>query len=58
MAKNTPNTIKEKFELWVLNYFGDHMRHSLKAFDNESGYQDEMLNAIWIGFNAGLLITE
>tara|TARA_B100001059_G_C17712565_1_gene516283 strand:- start:659 stop:832 length:174 start_codon:yes stop_codon:yes gene_type:complete len=57
MAKKNQTTIKEKFELWILNHFGHHMRHSLKAFDNENGYQDEMLNAIWVGFNAGLLMA-
>ena len=43
--------MKELFEKWAVSHFGKHLEALFKNFDKEDGYQDETLNAMWIGFN-------
>ncbi|MCJ0814930.1 hypothetical protein [Vibrio vulnificus] len=49
---------KQKFETWIISQFGKHIENKLAQFDEEDGYHDEVINAMWIGFNAGLLLAE
>ena len=58
MATNNLNKIKVKFEVWATAQFGYNINIKLKQFDIEDGYQDPTINAMWIGFNAGLLQAE
>jgi len=48
--------MKEKFELWIVNQFGEHVKNQLVDFHVEDGYHDSIVNAMWIGFNAGALM--
>jgi hypothetical protein len=55
---NTDNeSTKVKFETWIKANFGDNISPRLEEFDIEDGYQDQTINAMWIGFNAGLLLA-
>ncbi|WP_158683778.1 hypothetical protein [Pseudoalteromonas sp. T1lg22] len=49
---------KPKFERWALQQFGSQIQSRLAGFDIEDGYHDELINAMWIGFNAGLLLAD
>ena len=49
--------MKSKFEEWVVTQFGDHIKKSLVDFHEEDGYHDQIINAMWIGFNAGAALA-
>tara|TARA_Y100001938_G_C7834959_1_gene303293 strand:+ start:300 stop:464 length:165 start_codon:yes stop_codon:yes gene_type:complete len=47
---------KELFEQWLITQFGpDHLRGL--SFDVNNGYSSQTINAMWIGFNAGIELT-
>ncbi len=48
--------MKEQFEVWIKTQFGDRITPKLLEFDIEDGYADEVINAMWVGFNAGAAI--
>jgi hypothetical protein len=48
---------KELFEKWVVGQFGDHMKGRL-GFDRMTGYADEDVNAMWVGFCAGHMLAQ
>ena len=48
--------MKEKFEEWVVAQFGEKMKE-LFAYDEKNGYVDQVVNAMWIGFNAGYVLA-
>jgi len=43
--------MRELFEKWVVSHFGGHVKDVLSEFDEEEGYIDPVVNAMWIGFN-------
>ncbi len=43
---------REKFHKWFLAQFGEDKLYNL-VWDRMTGYTDEMVNSLWIGFNAG-----
>jgi len=43
--------MKELFEKWAVTHFGKHIESVFADFDEEDGYHDQILNAMWIGFN-------
>ncbi|MEC8325907.1 MAG: hypothetical protein VX100_07405 [Pseudomonadota bacterium] len=47
---------KALFESWLVNQFGSQINSQLK-FCMEDGYKDHAINAMWIGFNAGIELT-
>ncbi|MBS3796699.1 hypothetical protein [Pseudoalteromonas sp. BDTF-M6] len=47
---------KHKFERWIITQFGEHIKRKLADFDIEDGYHDETINAMWIGFCAGMMV--
>ena len=48
--------MRELFEKWVIEQFGDSGKVLLRGFDEKEGYPDEMANSMWIGFNAGYML--
>ena len=48
------NKTRKIFEVWVLEQFGKNGKVMLGNFHEEDGYEDQTINAMWIGFNAGL----
>ena len=48
--------MNELFESWVLAQFGKDKRALLSKINGE--YVDEMINAMWVGFNAHAEITK
>jgi len=48
------NKTRKIFEVWVLEQFGKNGKVMLGNFHEEDGYSDETINAMWIGFNAGI----
>lgn len=48
--------MKKLFEKWVVANFGEEFRESLKGFD-KNGYPDEIINAMWIGFNGYAILS-
>ena len=49
--------MKEIFEEWVVKQFGEKVRSMLALYDEKKGYEDENLNSMWIGFNAGYVLA-
>ena len=48
-----PDDLRELFEKWFRAQFvTDKKAHNKLLEFNESGYADEMINAMWIGFVA------
>ena len=43
---------RKEFEGWLLHKFPD-LDETIVRFSNGSGYTDEDINSLWIGFNAG-----
>lgn len=50
--------MKKLFEKWAITHFGKHIESALKDFDEEDGYQDQLINAMWIGFNGHAILAE
>ncbi|MFA6063861.1 MAG: hypothetical protein WC736_14840 [Gallionella sp.] len=50
--------LKSQFEEWLPRQFGTHIKDKMKGFDEEDGYHDQMINAMWIGFNAGVKLNK
>ncbi len=48
--------MKEKFEEWLVKQFGKGMIKLLE-YDEKKGYEDQTVNAMWIGFNAGYVLA-
>ncbi len=46
--------MKKVFEKWIIKKMGNHVKQLLIDFDEEDGYADQTVNAMWIGFNAGV----
>jgi hypothetical protein len=44
--------MKEIFEMWFIAQFGENKRGLLRP-GSDGGYQDEVINGMWIGFNIG-----
>ncbi len=42
--------LRELFEESAINHFGTHIKEVLTKFDEEDGYNDPIINAMWIGF--------
>jgi hypothetical protein len=49
--------IKELFEVWIVKQMGNHVKPLLNDFHKEDGYTDQTINAMWIGFNAGIVLS-
>lgn len=49
---------KKLFESWVICQFGENIKIKLEPFHSEDGYLDETINAMWIGFNAGIELAD
>lgn len=50
--------MKELFEKWVISHFGGLIEYHLDDFDEEEGYADQSINALWIGFNGHAILSE
>lgn len=50
--------MKELFEKWVITHFGEKFKEDLQGFDEEDGYPDQIINAMWIGFNGYAILSE
>ncbi len=48
---------KELFEEWITNQFGVSTVLRLEDFHDEDGYTDQTINAVWLGFNAGVALS-
>ena len=46
---------KIKFEAWILTQFGKDKKLMLSK--QNDAYVDELINSLWIGFNAGIEST-
>lgn len=46
--------MKKIFEEWIIKQMGDHVKPLLEKFHDEDGYADQTINAMWLGFNAGV----
>jgi len=49
--------MKDLFEKWIVSHFGESVKKNL-AFDEEDGYLDQAVNAMWIGFNGYAILTD
>jgi hypothetical protein len=49
----TIKKMKKCFEVWIVLQLGDKIRKELLSFDLEDGYTDQIVNAMWVGFNGG-----
>lgn len=49
--------MKKIFETWVMKQFGSQGLILLSGFDEVEGYSDHTVNAMWIGFNAGVELS-
>ena len=49
---------KRAFEFWMSEQFGSNIKPQLTNFHFEDGYADQNINAIWIGFNGGILMAD
>ena len=48
------NEKRKLFQEWYIKSFGASTTSLLADFHDEDGYADQYINALWIGFNAGL----
>jgi len=48
--------MKEIFEKWMLDYFGEKIEYILNEFNGDT-YQDETINNLWVGFKHGMMIS-
>ena len=48
--------MKDKFEEWLIKQFGEEVK-SRFVYDEKNGYVDQIVNAMWIGFNAGYVLA-
>ena len=48
--------MNQTFEKWLLSNFGDDVQTVLSEtqYDAQTGYSDEYINAIFLGFNGGV----
>jgi len=49
--------MKKLFEKWVITTFGEDFKKPLEDFDEENGYGDKIINAMWIGFNGYAILN-
>ena len=49
---------KSLFENWIVLQMGSNIKSMLANFDIEGGYHDQTINAMWIGFNAGIELSK
>jgi len=50
--------MKDKFETCLITHCGEHVRRVFAEYDGEDGYADPIINAMWIGFNAGVELAD
>jgi len=51
--------IKKKiFEQWILHQFDNCHLALLNDFHHTNGYPNEIVNAMWVGFNGGIAISD
>jgi hypothetical protein len=50
--------MKKLFEEWALTHFGEHIREKFESYDEEDGYAEPLINAMWIGFNGYKILSE
>jgi len=50
--------MKKLFEEWAVTHFGEHIREKFESYDEEDGYAEPLINAMWIGFNGYKILSE